>query len=430
MVQAQQVQDQRQAIGSGQESQIAAVLRQHASTWGHSVQLVTSEKSAVQLWNQWNPGKFKKQYAVLVNYNPVLKKAHVTLGSKVKGDVAGWSGQITRSFQGQQFVQGMQTLLKNLKASNALPAPQENHVSDYAGRLDAQTRKNLTNQLGSLEKQLNLEGTVVVLPALKPYTPGNIEAFALNLFNAWGVGNPQKNDGFMLLVSMQDRKIRIQMGKGYGSALNAQTSKIIQTTLVPAFKAERYQSGIEQGTLALIGLVKQHPIRPVSTQTQNPASQGQGAPVQQSPGNSEILSGWDLFLFKFQIFMDNLQDRPGGVGWMFLIPILLPLIFVIFAAIVVTAAIRSTLRRGGPGPTPGRRNSGFRHSHHHHDHPHSGHHNDDDAQRAFMAGAAASTLSSSSWDSGSSSSDSSSSSSSDSFSGGSSDSSSGSSGDW
>ncbi|GEM49063.1 TPM domain-containing protein [Deinococcus cellulosilyticus] len=420
---AQQVLDQSQVIASGQESQMLGALRKDHQVRGYPLQVVTSERSAVQLWNGWNLNAFQKQYAVQLSYNPVLKKAHVKLGSRVSGDASAWSVLITTSFQNREYVRGVQTLLEGLKVRNPLPAPQSNYVTDFAGVLDAQTRKTLNHHLAQMEKQTNLEGTVVVLPSLKTYGAQTVESFALDLFNRWGVGDPRWNRGFMLLVSMEDRKIRIQLGKGYGTALNASTKALIQNTIAPNFKAGRYQRGIQDGTLQLIQLVKRHVNRVVPTQSFG-GSQTANLSTDR-PQNSPSMSWWEMQVWNFRNFMNELEQVTGGINWWILVPILFPLLAIVIGIIVVVSVMRSALRGG---PLPPSRRSGFRHSHHHHHHGHSGAYDDDEARRAFMAGAAASTVTST-WDSSSSSLDSSSSSS-DSFSGGSSDSSSGSSGDW
>lgn len=417
-----QVLDTSRQIASSQEFQINKMLSQHQANWGNSVRITTSREPMTDLWNGWQLGKFKKQYAVLVHYHPGLKTATVKLGSKLKGDPQGWSKTLSQEFGQQQFYKGVQSLLAQIKSRNPIPAPQDNYINDYAGTLDPSTRKVMGERLALLERQTKLEGTVVVLSALKNYTSGNIENYALQVFNSWGIGDPSKNDGFMLMVFMQDRKIRIQLGKGYGTSLNSATQSIIQNTIVPAFKLGKYNSGIQDGMLELSTLMRSHPV-----QTGFAAPSGAPSQVPVSAPSSWIQrfqTGWDLF-----------TTDPGFAwntfGWFLLLPLLIPVLMTVFFVGFVVFLIRNAT--GRPSPSSGRS------SHHHrhrsssiiHDLQHQHHrHDDDEARRnAYMAGAAASTVVSS-WDSSSSSSSDSSSSSSDSFSGGSSDSSSGSSGDW
>jgi len=95
--------------------------------------------------------------------------------------------------------------------------------------------------------------TVITIPYLSDYNAGpRIEPFATALFNEWGVGNAQRNDGVMILVSRNDREMRIEIGSGYGSEWDSKMKRIIDNKFIPHFKNGNYQKGIEKGVAQTI----------------------------------------------------------------------------------------------------------------------------------------------------------------------------------
>lgn len=134
------------------------------------------------------------------------------------------------------------------------PAPTENYVNDFAGVLSPSLAQKLRDTLQLVEKQTGIEGTVVTINSMAEYEPGiqSIEEFSTGLFNRWGVGNRKKNNGFMILVSIKDRKCRIELGDGYGSQYNMRMKEIIDEDMIPYFKMGSHSHGIYAGTMATI----------------------------------------------------------------------------------------------------------------------------------------------------------------------------------
>lgn len=132
------------------------------------------------------------------------------------------------------------------------PKPGDNYVNDFAGVLQPQTAGQLRERLEKFELRTGIEGTIVTVKSIGEYGTGDtsVESFATNLFNAWGVGNKPRNDGFMILVSIGDRRARIELGDGWGTLHNADMQRIISEVMVPRFKAGDYNGGIEAGTFA------------------------------------------------------------------------------------------------------------------------------------------------------------------------------------
>jgi len=135
------------------------------------------------------------------------------------------------------------------------PRPDIGYVSDHAEILSASDERKLEKWLVKVEDKTNVEIVVVTIESMAQY-PGtasrSIESFALELFDAYGIGNLPKNDGVLLLVSKKDRKARIQLGAHYAHLRDDDAEKIMQNVIIPQFKRGKYTAGITQGTEALI----------------------------------------------------------------------------------------------------------------------------------------------------------------------------------
>ena len=89
-----------------------------------------------------------------------------------------------------------------------------------------------------------------------------IEAFGRALGSGWGIGDKTRNDGVLLIVAPNERKTRIEVGTGLESTLtNALSQNIIDTDMIPHFKANEFEAGIEAGADRIIGVLTLHPTR-------------------------------------------------------------------------------------------------------------------------------------------------------------------------
>lgn len=135
------------------------------------------------------------------------------------------------------------------------PQPDHGYVTDLAGVLTDRQQERLEKWLIQTEQRTKTEIIVVTIPSLHDY-PGSsnssIEEFAKGLFNKWGIGNQPKNDGILLLVSIGDRKARIELGAGYPASRDADANRIMQNTIVPEFRKGNYAAGIEKGVKEII----------------------------------------------------------------------------------------------------------------------------------------------------------------------------------
>ena len=129
--------------------------------------------------------------------------------------------------------------LGTLAHAQDFPTPLTPYVSDYANLIDPETEARINNRLAELRENLDLEMAVVTIETRFDYGDSdNVEDFAQNWFNAWGIGNETRNDGALILVSRSDREIRIALGNSYGPIFDDRMGLVI----------EQYAQGIEAGT--------------------------------------------------------------------------------------------------------------------------------------------------------------------------------------
>jgi uncharacterized protein len=122
------------------------------------------------------------------------------------------------------------------------------YVNDYADLLTDAQAEEIAIVLDELFQSRDIEFTVLTIPRMADYGhTGSIESFATALFNTWGIGDADRNDGLLLLVSHFDRELRIEVGAGYGDALNAPMKRVIDNKIIPYFRLDDYAAGIRIG---------------------------------------------------------------------------------------------------------------------------------------------------------------------------------------
>ncbi|MDV3351912.1 TPM domain-containing protein [Leptothoe sp. ISB3NOV94-8A] len=144
-------------------------------------------------------------------------------------------------------------------AQTGYPTASDPYLNDYAQLMRPEDAISIRQSLANLEANHGIEATVVTLNSIQDYGTGDstIESFATNLFNTWGIGDAEKNNGILTLVAVNDRKVRIEVGSGYGTSLDSAMKSVIDEYMVPRFKQDDYSGGILQGTEAIIRRVTQ-----------------------------------------------------------------------------------------------------------------------------------------------------------------------------
>jgi len=127
-------------------------------------------------------------------------------------------------------------------------------VNDFTNTLTPAQQEALEKKLVAIDDSTSTQIAVVIIKSLNGY---DVADYNVKLGRAWGVGGKENNNGVVLLIVKEDRKINIATGYGLEGALPDVTCKhIIDERIVPNFKADDYYQGIDEGTDAIIKAVK------------------------------------------------------------------------------------------------------------------------------------------------------------------------------
>ena len=146
------------------------------------------------------------------------------------------------------------------------------HVTDLTGTLAGDQEATLDAKLAAFEREKGPQIAVLIVATVRPET---IEQYALRVVEAWKLGRQGIDDGALLLVAKDDRRMRIEVGYGLEGALNDATAKrIISETIVPHFKQGEFYAGIEAGVDAMLKVVAGEPLPAPDEQGRGPAEVG------------------------------------------------------------------------------------------------------------------------------------------------------------
>lgn len=118
-------------------------------------------------------------------------------------------------------------------------------VVDLAGVLSQSDQKEIAASLLQFQRDYGPQLQVLVVPELKDET---IESYSIKVVDEWKLGSEDKDDGVLLLVATQDRKVRIEVGQGLeGDLPDALAGRIIRAGIIPFFKQNQTGAGILVG---------------------------------------------------------------------------------------------------------------------------------------------------------------------------------------
>jgi len=122
-------------------------------------------------------------------------------------------------------------------------------VNDFAGVIEPDAAKKLDNLCAILDQKTGVELAIVTV---KTVAPLDSKTYAVKLFEKWGIGKKGKDNGLLLLVGVDDRRVEIEVGYGLEGTVNdALAGQILDVYVVPRFKAGDYSGGIYNGAAAL-----------------------------------------------------------------------------------------------------------------------------------------------------------------------------------
>ncbi|MDL2262817.1 TPM domain-containing protein [Bacteroidales bacterium OttesenSCG-928-I21] len=133
-----------------------------------------------------------------------------------------------------------------------------NYVSNPDRILNSQTVRQINNELQSLENDTKAEVAIVMLNSIG-YE--EIEDFGVELFEEWGIGKKNIDNGLLILFVLDQRAIRFEVGYGLEGVITDALSKRIQTRqMLPYFRDGDYDAGILAGVQSVASLIRKEPV--------------------------------------------------------------------------------------------------------------------------------------------------------------------------
>jgi uncharacterized protein len=131
-----------------------------------------------------------------------------------------------------------------------IPPPPDHYVTDQANLLSPALKAQLEEGLAAFERDSSNQVLVATFPSLGG---DSIEDFGIRLSERWRPGQGGRDNGIILLVSKEDKKARIEVGYGLeGAVPDAVARSILQTQILPRFKAGDFDGGVKAGLDAII----------------------------------------------------------------------------------------------------------------------------------------------------------------------------------
>ncbi len=147
-------------------------------------------------------------------------------------------------------------------------------VVDTTGTLDAATRQSLESRALALQAS---KGSQLQVLMVSTTSPEDIAQYAVRVFEQWKPGREGVNDGLLLVVAKDDRRVHIEVGYGLEGAIpDATAHRVIQEYLVPRFRAGDFAGGIDDATAALAGLVEGEPLPAPMVESRDAGDGGMG----------------------------------------------------------------------------------------------------------------------------------------------------------
>ena len=136
----------------------------------------------------------------------------------------------------------------------------ESPVTDLTGTLTAAQQAELEQKLIDFQRRKGAQVALLMVPTTAPEA---IEQYAIRVVDAWKLGREKPDDGVLLVVALQDRRVRIEVGYGLEGALTDATSRrIIGDTITPLFRQGDFYGGVSAGLQKIMAVVEGEALPP------------------------------------------------------------------------------------------------------------------------------------------------------------------------
>jgi len=181
------------------------------------------------------------------------------------------------------------------------------YINDFVNLISSEDYQTISALAQALEDKTTAQIAVVTLKTTKPY---DIQDYSIRLAEKWKIGQADKDNGLLLLVAIEDKKVWISTGYGLEGAIpDAQANKIYREIITPYFKQNNFSKGILAGTIALVDLAAKEYNTTISQLPQ--LSQQYVEPMQKTP-----LAAFVEGLFTLLFFIFFFGFRMGLFGFL------------------------------------------------------------------------------------------------------------------
>jgi uncharacterized protein len=173
----------------------------------------------------------------------------------------------------------------SLTGQDLVPVPKiSTYVTDQTGTLGSQESQSLESKLQNLEET---KGSQIIVLLISSTYPEEIEQFGIRVADTLKIGREGIDDGVILIVAKEDRRVRIEVGYGLEGAIpDAYAKRIIEQIIIPDFRDGQYYSGISHGVDALVSLIE-----------------GEELPLPEAGGGDEMAGQQGPLIFMLLIIM-------------------------------------------------------------------------------------------------------------------------------
>ena len=130
----------------------------------------------------------------------------------------------------------------------------EGLVNDYANIINSRDESRIRGILEAIERATTIEIAVVTVNSLGTY--GSIDEYSIDLATAWGIGKEGKDNGMLLLVALEERKAKIEVGYGLeGIFTDGLVGRIMDVSMIPHFKENDFSTGLTRAVEGIAGVI-------------------------------------------------------------------------------------------------------------------------------------------------------------------------------
>ncbi|RVQ67191.1 TPM domain-containing protein [Croceicoccus ponticola] len=186
----------------------------------------------------------------------------------------------------------------------AYPAPPEGPILDAAGIIPDADEAAMDARLREYNERT---GRAVVVATVNGLDGETIEMYAANMFEEWGIGGAKSDQGLLLLVAPNERKVRIEVGYGLTPIFpDVLAGRVVRNQILPAFKAGDYAGGINAGLDEVIAQLDRTPAD--AKAVAEAAAAAEKAEAEQGSPSFAGIGFWIVLIVVFMI----LFGRGGG----------------------------------------------------------------------------------------------------------------------